>query len=67
MNETNFIDGLRNHYLDSIGKCKCSCLKSIISTTELQYILDIITIFKFECEPCNDLSGDMLWLNIYLK
>lgn len=67
MSEIGWIDGLRNHYIDSMARCKCHCLKSIISKTEFQYIIDIVSIFKFECEPCNDMHGDLLLLTIYLK
>lgn len=67
MSEIGWIDGLRNHYINSIANCKMMCLKSIISKTELQYILDIISIFKFKCEPCNDMPGDLLWLTIFIR
>lgn len=64
--ELNFVDGLRTYYIETISKCKSSCLKTIISKTEIQYILDIISFFKFECEPFK-LDSDLLLLNIYLK
>lgn len=62
----NFIEDLRIHYINCIGNCKVSCLRTIISKTEIQYILDIITMFKFECEPYG-LENELLMLNIYLK
>jgi hypothetical protein len=64
--EVNYVDGLRNYYITTISTCKCSCLKTIISKTEIQYIIDIISIFKFECEPYG-LESDLLYLNIHIK
>lgn len=64
--EINYVEGLRTYYINTIGNCKCSCLKTIISKTEINYIIDIISIFRFECEP-TELGSDLLLLNIYLK
>jgi len=66
MNETNFIDGLRTYYIELISKATCDCVKVIISKTEIQYILDIISIFKFKCQPYQ-LGSDLLCLDIYIK
>lgn len=64
--EINYIDDLRIYYIETISKCKCSCLRTIIGKTEINYIMDIISIFKFTCEPYK-LGGDLLMLDIYIR